>query len=96
MGALPAGRSELWPTAHLVHVASHASWVNQVEIHLSVIQRECLAPNEFHDPAPIEHRLFAFERRSEQTTTPFEWRFTRSDLAVLMKRLAGKETVLAA
>jgi DDE superfamily endonuclease len=88
--------SELWPTAHLVHVPIHASWVNQVEIYLSIIQRKCLTPNDFHDLAQIEHRLFAFERRYEQTAKPFEWKFTRSDLALLMKRLADKEAPLAA
>jgi hypothetical protein len=34
--------------------------------------------------------LLAFERRYEQSAAPFEWRFTRSDLALLMKKLADK------
>ena len=33
-------------------------------------------------------RLLAFERHYEQTAKPFEWKFTRADLALLMKRLA--------
>ncbi len=52
--------------------------------------------NHFHDLAQIEHRLFAFERRYEQTAKPFEWKFTRSDLALLIKRLADKEAPQAA
>jgi hypothetical protein len=55
-----------------------------------------LTPNDLHDLAQIEHRLFAFERRYEQTAKPFEWKFTRADLALLMRRLADKETRRAA
>ena len=35
-------------------------------------------------------RLLAFERGHEQTAAPSEWKFTRSDLAKLMQRLADK------
>ncbi len=66
------GDSGRWPNAHLVHVPVHASWLNQVEIYFSVIQRKVLTPNDFADLAEVEARLLAFERRYEQTATPFE------------------------
>jgi hypothetical protein len=50
-----------------------------------------LTPNDFADLAAVEQRLLAFQRRYEQAATPFEWKFTRADLAVLMKRLAEKD-----
>ena len=50
-----------------------------------------LTPNDFSDLAEVESRLLAFERRYEATAVPFEWRFTRADLANMMKRLAEKE-----
>ena len=62
-----------------------------MEIYFSVIQRKVLTPNDFADLAEVEARLLAFERRYEQTATPFEWNFTRRDLAKLMERLAEKE-----
>jgi hypothetical protein len=62
--------------------------VNQVEIYLSICQRKVLTPNDFADLAAVERRLLAFQRRYEQAATPFEWKFTRADLALLMKRLA--------
>ena len=68
----------------------HASWLNQVEIYFSVVQRKVLTPNDFTDVAEVESRLVAFERRYEQTAEPFEWRFTRSDLTKLLERLADK------
>ncbi len=81
---------ERWPNARLVQLPVHASWLNQVEIYFSVIQRKVLTPNDFADLAEVESRLAAFERRYEQTATPFEWRFTRSDLTKLLERLADK------
>lgn len=80
-----------WRNLRLVHVPVHASWLNQVEIYLSIVQRKVLTPNDFTDLAEVESRLLAFERRYEQTAAPFEWRFTRQDLALLMKRLAEKD-----
>lgn len=68
----------------------HASWLNQVEIYFSLIQRKILTPNDFADLADVEHRLLAFERHHEQSASPFEWRFTRNDLALLMKKLADR------
>lgn len=82
--------SARWPNARLVQLPVHASWLNQVEIYFSVIQRKVLTPNDFTDLDDIEAHLAAFERRYEQAAKPFEWRFTRDDLALLMKKLADK------
>ena len=79
-----------WPNAHLVQLPVHASWLNQVEIYFSVVQRKVLTPNDFTDIDEVQSRLLAFERRYEQTAAPFEWKFTRSDLAKLIERLADK------
>jgi hypothetical protein len=83
--------SEAWPRAHLVHTPVHSSWLNQVEIYLSICQRKVLTPNDFVDLAAVEQRLGAFERRYEQAAKPFEWKFTRADVALLLKRLAEKD-----
>ena len=33
-----------WPTATLVHLPIHASWLNQVEIYFSVLQCKAISP----------------------------------------------------
>jgi transposase len=76
-----------WENLRLVHLPTHASWLNQVEIYFSVVQRKVLTPNDFGDLAEVERRLLAFQRRYQQTATPFGWRFTRTDLAKLLHRL---------
>lgn len=75
----------------LIHCPIHSSWINQVEIYNSIIQRKVLTPNDFVDLDEVEQRLLAFERRYEAAAKPFEWKFTRTDLAKLMKRIAGNE-----
>jgi hypothetical protein len=36
--------TQAWPTTTLVHLPIHASWLNQVEIYFSVLQRTAIAP----------------------------------------------------
>jgi DDE superfamily endonuclease len=71
----------------LVHLPMHASWLNQIEIYFSIVQREVLTPNDFTDLVEVEQRLLGFQRRYQQTAMPFDWRFTRSDLDRLLRRL---------
>jgi hypothetical protein len=74
----------------LVHLPVHASWLNQVEIYFSVIQRKVLTPNDFTSLREVSQRLLAFQDLYERTAKPFEWKFTRADLQDLMKRLSQK------
>ena len=85
-----------WPTATLVHLPVHASWLNQVEIYFSIIQRKVLAPNDFHDLDAVADRLRAFERYWQETGIPFDWTFTRTDLNNLLARIDVHEPLTAA
>jgi transposase len=76
-----------WRNLRLVHLPIHASWLNQIEIYFSVVQRKVLTPNDFLDLAEVERRLLGFQRRYQQTAVPFDWRFTRADLDRLLRRL---------
>jgi transposase len=76
-----------WPTAQLVHLPIHASWLNQIEIVFSVIQRKVIKPSDFADLAALSLRLTAFEPRYNATATPFDWRFTRADLTAMLARI---------
>jgi hypothetical protein len=80
-----------WPNLRLIHLPIHASWLNQVEIYFSVVQRKVLTPNDFLDLAEVERRLLAFQHRYQQTAAPFDWRFTRFDLTKLFSRLDEHE-----
>ena len=83
-----------WPELILVHLPVHASWLNQVEIYLSIVQRKVLTPNDFDDLAAVEERLLAFQRHYEEIARPFEWTFTRRELDRLLERLEEREPAL--
>ncbi len=76
-----------FPTAVMVHTPVHASWLNQVEIYFSIIQRKIVTPNDFTDLTKIEERLTYFEARYNATAGPFKWKFTTTDLTGLLNRL---------
>ncbi len=80
-----------FPNAVMVHTPVHASWLNQVEIYFSIIQRKLLTPNDFTDLAVIEDRLRDFEICYNATARPFRWRFTTSDLNDLLQRIEQHE-----
>jgi DDE superfamily endonuclease len=77
-----------WPNLRLVHLPTHASWLNQIEIYFSIVQRKVLAPNDFADLEVLGERLIAFQQRYERVAEPFAWKFTRRDLDRLLTRLA--------
>jgi transposase len=85
-----------WANLRLVHLPVHASWLNQIEIYFSVVQRKVVSPNDFTDLTEVEARLLAFERRYEQTAAPFDWHFTRADLARLLHHLEEYEQLARA
>lgn len=80
-----------WPNAMLVHLPTHASWLNHVEIFFSTVQRKVVTPNDFYDLADVADRLMAFQDRYNFTARPFNWRYTRQDLHDLLKRLSAHQ-----
>ncbi len=78
---------EKWPTVVPVHTPVHASWLNQVEIYFSILQRKALTPNDFPSLEALEERLHGFARYYESIARPFQWKFTREDLEELLERI---------
>jgi hypothetical protein len=64
----------------LVYTPVHASWLNQIEIHFSIVRRKALVSNDFSSLQDVEDRLLGFQRYYQTIATPFEWKFTRTDL----------------
>lgn len=84
-----------WPNLRLIHLPIHASWLNQIEIYFSILQRKLLQPNDFADLAGLERAILDFERYYAEIAKPFEWRFTRADLNRLLTRIASEQTIAA-
>ena len=69
----------------LLHTPIHASWVNQVEIYFSIIQRKVLTPNDFATLDAVRVRLLLYEELSNKTPKAFQWKFTRQHLLDWLK-----------
>ena len=79
------------PNAIMIHTPVHASWLNQVEIFFSIIQKKVVTPNDFASLDELAGTLTAFVDRYNQTVKPFNWKFTASDLTALLRRLSEHE-----
>jgi hypothetical protein len=80
-----------WPNLILVHLPLHASWLNQIEIYFSIVQRKVLTPNDFDSLVAVARRLNEFERLYNQIAEPFGWKFTRADLDRWLARVDERE-----
>ena len=68
------------PRIVIVHTPTYASWLNQIEIYFSIIQRKVLTPNDYTSLEELADALHAFGRRYSALGKLFAWCFTRQDL----------------
>jgi hypothetical protein len=80
-----------YANALLVHMPVHASWLNQVEVYFSLLQRKVLTPNDSTNLQELEWRIQLYEELTNRQPKPFDWRFTKYDLFALLQRLARRE-----
>jgi DDE superfamily endonuclease len=72
----------------LIHGPVHASWLNQIEIYFSILQRKVVTPNDFRSIKELEDRIMDFQHHYERIAKPFEWKFTRRDLDALLRKIS--------
>jgi hypothetical protein len=84
-----------YPRLRLVHGPIHASWLNQIEIYFSIVQRKVLSPNDFSSLDAVTERLLDFQSYWEITAKPFQWKFTRRDLAAVLAKYSSAVPIAA-
>lgn len=82
---------ERWHNLVVVHTPVHGSWLNQVEIYFSVLQRKALTPNDFASLKELQEHVLAFQDRYSTIARPFQWKFTRRDLRNLLARVGDQQ-----
>ncbi|HEY3017761.1 MAG TPA: transposase, partial [Gaiellaceae bacterium] len=82
---------DAWPNLRLIHLPIHASWLNQIELYFSIVQRKALTPNDFQSLDALAERLQGFGEHYRQIARPFDRTFTRADLDHLLARIARHE-----
>jgi DDE superfamily endonuclease/Homeodomain-like domain len=85
-----------WPNLILVHLPVHASWLNQIEIYFSILQRKALTPRHFESLTELKRRIIGFQDDWRQHAKPFDWRYTRRDLQNTLDRITAHEQLRAA
>ena len=88
--------SEAYANAILVHLPVHASWLDQVEVYFSLLQRKVLTPNDSADLQELELRIRLYEELTNEQSKPFDWKFTKYDLFDLLQRMARREAARTA
>ena len=76
-----------YPNLVVVNSPVHASWLNQIEIYFSILQRKALTPNDLPSLQALNERVMGFQCHYEKMAKPFEWKFTRRDLNQLIEKL---------
>ena len=95
-GQTSIDRLKSWyPNTIQIHTPIHASWLNQVEIYFSVLQRKVLTPNDFESLEELANMILSFQREYEKVSKPFEWKFTRDDLKEFLSRFEQKQKLAA-
>jgi hypothetical protein len=99
-GTAPRSRSvqrleSAYSNLRLVHLPHHASWLNQIEIYFSILQRKVLTPANSSSIEDLSDAILGFQARYEMMAKPIEWKFTRTDLAKLLDRIPRRERAAA-
>ena len=84
-----------YPNAVQIHTPVHASWLNQVEIYFSVLQRKVLVPNDFENLSDLQDRILCFQKFYETIAKPFKWKFTRKDMKNVLAKFNDKQKIAA-
>jgi DDE superfamily endonuclease len=83
--------SEWYPNAIQIHTPIHASWLNQVEIFFSILQRKILTPNDFPDLETLEIAILQFQALYNEIARPFKWKYTKDDLKKTLSKIHAQE-----
>ena len=86
-GTFPQWLKVAHPKAVAVHLPIHASWLNQMEIYFSILQRKALTPMDAWDKEALIHRILGFQKRYSRSAKPFKWNFTHEDLRRVLSSL---------
>ena len=85
--------SEWYPNATQIHTPVHASWLNQVELIFSVLQRKVLTPNDFPDLETLKNTILQFQTLYNQIAKPFKWKYTKDDLKKTLSKIHAREAL---
>ena len=72
---------------HLHSTPTHASWLNQVELFFSILERRLLRRGEFASVDELAGRVIAFIKDYNRRAAPFRWTYEGRPLKAAEYRL---------
>ena len=63
------------PRVHIHYTPTHASWLNQVELFFSILERRLLRRGEFASVDELADRIIAFIKDYNRRAAPFRWTY---------------------
>jgi hypothetical protein len=67
----------LWNRFTVHYTPKHGSWLNQAEIEVSLLSRQCLGQCRIGDLPILCGEVYAWQRRINHDRTAIDWKFTR-------------------
>jgi hypothetical protein len=83
--------ADKYPNARLIHLPVHASWVNQIEIYFSIVQRKALTPNDFAGLPELARHVMDFGQHYRTIAQPFQWTVTRAKLHAVIEKVTDHQ-----
>jgi hypothetical protein len=71
---------------HLHWLPVNASWLDQIEIVFSELQRKALKPNDFDSTVNVRQRILAFFAERNRRARPILWTYSANKLLAKVRR----------
>lgn len=68
---------EVWSRFTVHYTPTHGSWLNQAEIEIGILSRQCLGTRRIPDLKTLSREVRAWSRRMNRSRTRINWRFDR-------------------
>ncbi len=78
-------------TFHVFWLPTHASWLDQIEIWFSILQRKRLQPNHFGSLPELEQAITDFIAYYNQEAKPIKWTYTIEKLEMKLEQRMKQE-----
>jgi hypothetical protein len=68
---------EVWNRFTVHHTPTHGSWLNQAEIEIGILSRQCLGNRRIPDLKTLRTEVRAWNRQMNRNQTRINWKFDR-------------------
>jgi transposase len=87
LSTFPTRLEARYPNAMALALPTHSSWLNQIELYFSIVQRKVLTPLDVRDDVHLTRRLLDFQDYYQLSARPFQWTFTSQALKARLAEL---------